>query len=118
VGVINIYDRRVKLDVVERSTAKSVANLTRRALLDWGVPETAVTDNGKDFVAHYLQQVFASLGIYQDILPPFRPDLKPGIERAFRTFSPSPADALALLRGPQRRHAAADPRGARPSPSA
>lgn len=87
VGVINIYDRRVKLDVVERSTAKSVANLTRRALLDWGVPETAVTDNGKDFVAHYLQQVFASLGIYQDILPPFRPDLKPGIERAFRTFS-------------------------------
>ena len=87
VGVINIYDRRVKLDVVERSTAKSVANLTRRALLDWGVPETAVTDNGKDFVAHYLQQVFASLGIYQDILPPFRPDLKPGIERVFRTFS-------------------------------
>jgi hypothetical protein len=87
VGVINIYDRRAKLDVVERSTATAVANLTRRALLDWGVPEMAVTDNGKDFVALYLQQVFASLSINHEILPPFRPDLKPGIERFFRTFS-------------------------------
>jgi len=87
VGVINIFDRRLKLDVVERSTAHAVANLTRRALLDWGIPESAVTDNGKDFVASYLQQVFADLGIFHDILPPFRPDLKPGIERAFRSFS-------------------------------
>ncbi len=87
IGVINIFDRRLKLDVVETSTAMAVANLTRRALLDWGIPETVVTDNGKDFVARYLQHVFGTLGIYQDILPPFRPDLKPGIERAFRTFS-------------------------------
>jgi hypothetical protein len=87
VGVVNIYDRKAKLDVVERSTATAVANLTRRALLDWGVPEMAVTDNGKDFVALYLQQVFASLSINHEILPPFRPDLKPGIERFFRTFS-------------------------------
>lgn len=87
VGVVNVYDRRVKFDVVERSTAKAVANLMRRSLLDWGIPEAAVTDCGNDFTALYMQQVFLDLGIYHDQLPPFRPDLKPGIERAFRTFS-------------------------------
>jgi len=87
IGVINIFDRRLKLEVVPTSTARDVAALTRRCLIDWGVPEEVVTDNGKDFVARYLQQVFSSLGVLQTILPPFRPDLKPAIERAFRTFS-------------------------------
>ncbi len=87
IGVINIFDRRLKLEVVPTSTARDVAALTRRCLIDWGVPEEVKTDNGKDFVASYLQQVFHSLGVLQTILPPFRPDLKPGIERAFRTFS-------------------------------
>jgi len=86
-GVINVYDRRLRLDVVPSSTARDVAALTRRCILEWGIPEEAVTDNGKDFVAIHVQQLFISLGVHQTILPPFRPDLKPAIERAFNSFS-------------------------------
>lgn len=87
VGIINVYSRELKLEVAERSTGRTVANLTRRCLLDWGVPDEAVTDNGKEFVGAYIQGVFVGLGIMPTILPPFRPELKPAIERVFHTFS-------------------------------
>ena len=87
VGLINVYSRELKLEVAERSTGRTVANLTRRCLLDWGVPDEAVTDNGKEFVGAYMQGVFVDLGIMPTILPPFRPELKPAIERVFHTFS-------------------------------
>ena len=87
VGIINVYSRELKLEVAERSTGRTVANLTRRCLLDWGVPRWAVTDNGKEFVGAYMQGVFLDLGITPFILPPFQPRLKPAIERVFRTFS-------------------------------
>lgn len=87
VGIINVYSRELKLEVAERSTGWTVANLTRRCLLDWGVPDEAVTDNGKEFVGAYMQGVFVDLGIMPTILPPFRPELKPAIERVFHTFS-------------------------------
>lgn len=87
VGIINVYSRELKLEVAERSTGRTVANLTRRCLLDWGVPRWAVTDNGKEFVGAYMRGVFLDLGITPLILPPFQPRLKPAIERVFRTFS-------------------------------
>lgn len=87
VGIINCYSREVKFEVAERSTGRTVANLTRRCILDWGVPRVAVTDNGKEFVGNAMQGLFLDLGITPDILPPFQPRLKPAIERVFRTFS-------------------------------
>lgn len=87
VGIINCYSREVKFEVAERSTGRTVANLTRRCILDWGVPRVAVTDNGKEFVSDFMQGLFLDLGITPDILPPFQPRLKPAIERVFRTFS-------------------------------
>lgn len=87
VGIINVYSRELLLEVAERSTGMTVANLTRIALMDWGVPDEAVTDNGKEFVGTHMQGLFLDLGIMPTILPPFRPDLKPAIERAFRSFS-------------------------------
>lgn len=87
VGIINCYSREVKFEVAERSTGRTVANLTRRCILDWGVPRVAVTDNGKEFVSNTMQGLFLDLGIIPDVLPPFQPRLKPAIERVFRTFS-------------------------------
>ncbi len=86
-GVIEVFTRRVKLRVAERSTAQEVAELTRDCLLDWGVPEAVVTDNGKEFVSRQMVRLFADLDIRHEALPPFRPDLKPAIERVFRNFS-------------------------------
>lgn len=87
VGIIDVYSRRLKLEVAPTSTAMVVANLTRRCILDWGIPMECVTDNGKEFVSRHMQSVFLGLGIHLEILPPFRPELKPAIERAFRSFS-------------------------------
>lgn len=87
VGIIDVYSRRLKLEVALRSTSRTVANLTYRCLVDWGVPEEAVTDNGKEFTARHMQSIFVDLEILPTILPPFRPELKPAIERVFHTFS-------------------------------
>ncbi|MBW2562088.1 MAG: DDE-type integrase/transposase/recombinase, partial [Deltaproteobacteria bacterium] len=86
-GVIDVYTRRVKLLVSPTAKSESVAGLTRRALIDWGVPEVAKTDNGADYVSKHMVRVFTSLEIEQQLCPPFSPEKKPHIERFFRTFS-------------------------------
>lgn len=86
-GVIDVFTRRLMLLVSAKASSRAVASLTRRAIMEWGVPETPVTDNGKDYVAAHMMQLWAGLNITPVTLPPFRPDLKPFIERSFRTFS-------------------------------
>ena len=96
VGVIDVYSRRLKLLVAPTSRATAVAALLRRALLAWGVPETLKTDNGSDYVSRHIARVMAGLEIRQDVCPPFTPEAKPHIERAFKTFS---HDIVELLPG-------------------
>lgn len=94
IGVIDVFTRRLKLKVAPTSRASAVAALTRRALLDWGVPEVAKTDNGADYVSNHMVRVFESLGVEQKLCPPFTPWEKPHIERAFQTFSHSIVELL------------------------
>lgn len=89
VGVIDVFSRRFKLHVSKTSRSTAVAALIRRALLDWGVPETAKTDNGADYVSRHIVQVFEAMAIEQVLCPPFTPEAKPHIERAFKTFAHS-----------------------------
>jgi len=95
-GVIDIYTRRLKLHVARTSSAAGICSLTRRALMDWGVPEAAKTDNGADYVSKQMQRVFLGLGVEHVRAPHFSPERKPFIERAFRTFS---HDLVELLAG-------------------
>jgi len=88
-GVIDVYTRRPKLLVSKTSKAVSVATLLRSALLDWGVPQTAKTDNGADYKSQHITRVLMDLGINQELCPPFQPWHKPHIERFFRAFSHS-----------------------------
>ncbi|MDH4317190.1 MAG: Mu transposase C-terminal domain-containing protein, partial [Desulfobulbaceae bacterium] len=87
IGVIDVFSRRLKLQVSKTSKATAVAALIRRAIIDWGVPEIAKTDNGADYVSNHIVQVFEGLEIEQQLCPPFTPEAKPHIERSFRTFS-------------------------------
>ncbi|MFC1524698.1 DDE-type integrase/transposase/recombinase, partial [Thermodesulfobacteriota bacterium] len=87
IGVIDVYSRRPKLLVSPSSRATAVAALTRRAVMEWGVPEIAKTDNGSDYVSRHMVRVFEGLGIEQILCPPFTPETKPHIERFFKTFS-------------------------------
>ena len=96
IGVLDVYSRRGKLLVTKTSKATAIAALVRRALLDWGVPEEAKTDNGSDYKGYHIKRVFSSLDIEHSLCPPFQPWHKPHIERFFRTFS---HDLVELLDG-------------------
>ena len=93
-GVIDVYSRRLKLIVTRTSNSKAVAQVIRSAILDWGVPEIAKTDNGADYKSRYIRAVFERLHIEQEFCPPFQGWKKPHIERAFRTFSHDVAELL------------------------
>jgi transposase InsO family protein len=96
IGVIDVYSRRAKIHVSPTSKSAAVAALTRKALLDWGVPETAKTDNGADYVSEHLVRVFESLEIHQHLCTAFSPEEKPHIERFFGTLA---RDLVELLPG-------------------
>ncbi|PKL44351.1 MAG: hypothetical protein CVV41_06855 [Candidatus Riflebacteria bacterium HGW-Riflebacteria-1] len=89
VGVIDIKTRRAKMLVNKTSKAVAVAALVRRAILDWGVPESIKTDNGSDYTSKYLVEAFNALEIEHLICAPFSPDRKPFIESFFGTFNHS-----------------------------
>ena len=86
IGVIDVYSRRTKLQVTPTSKASAIAALTRRAILDWGVPEIAKTDNGSDYISSHMVRVFEDLEIWQELCRPFHPEDKPHIERFFWTL--------------------------------
>jgi hypothetical protein len=86
-GVIDVYSRRLKLVVSKTSKATAVCAVLRKAMLSWGVPEAIKTDNGSDYVSDQIGLVVRGLNIEQETCPPFTPEAKPHIERAFRTMS-------------------------------
>lgn len=86
VGSIDVYSRRLKYQVSRSSSSAAVAALTRKCLLDWGVPEEIGTDNGSDYVSQRIKRIIAALDIHQDVAPPFTPEHKPFIERSFQTM--------------------------------
>lgn len=87
IGLIDVYTRRARLLVSKTSKATAIATLLRHALLEWGVPEVAKTDNGSDYTSNHIKRVFRDLGVEQELCPPFQPWHKPHIERFFGTFS-------------------------------
>ncbi|MES1936714.1 Mu transposase C-terminal domain-containing protein [Salinisphaera hydrothermalis] len=86
VGCIDVFSRRVRLVVSKTSTATSVASVFRRAVLDWGVPESVKHDNGSDYRSTYIQRVWEFFDIEPLICDPYSGWQKPFIERIFGTF--------------------------------
>jgi transposase InsO family protein len=86
-GAIDVYSRRVVYSVEEKSNSYAIARLLRKAILRLGVPEQVVIDNGRDYTSNHFNSICLHLGIDQKIVAPFSGDLKPHIERSFRTLS-------------------------------
>ena len=86
-GVIDVYSRRKIMLLSRTSTAAAVLALLRRAILEWGVPRAIKTDNGKDYTSRAIGAALAALQIDHKLCPPFRPDLKPHVERALGTMA-------------------------------
>lgn len=94
VGVIDVFTRRVKVVLKPTSNSEAIALLLRNAILDWGVPEVARTDNGSDYLSAHIRSVWDALDIHNDITNPYSGWEKPFIERFFRTFSHDFAELL------------------------
>lgn len=87
VGVIDMFSRRLKYYVSKTSSAMAVCQVFRRALIDWGVPESVRTDNGKDYVSEQFCLALEELQIKHEVCIPFASEQKGTIERAMRTMS-------------------------------
>ncbi|GAB5379003.1 MAG: DNA-binding protein [Aliiglaciecola sp.] len=94
VGVIDVFTRRVKLILKPTSNAEAIALLVRKAILDWGIPEIAKTDNGADYLANRIVTSWNALEVENRITNPYSGWEKPFIERFFRTFSHGIAELL------------------------
>ncbi|WP_162407320.1 Mu transposase C-terminal domain-containing protein [Pseudoxanthomonas jiangsuensis] len=94
IGVIDVAWRGLRLHVVKTSNAEGVSQLTRRAILEWGVPEAIKMDNGSDYASQRFARLLTGLNIEPRFSAPFSPWEKPHIERAFRTFSHSLLELL------------------------
>ena len=93
---VDIFSRRLSIQVTRTPRAEGVALLIRRAILAWGVPERVKTDNGSDFKAKATQRLFASLQIETEASTPFSPEQKGHVERSIGTLQ---RDLMPLLPG-------------------
>lgn len=93
---IDVWSRRTKGFVTQRSCSEAIAALSRRCLVSWGVPGMIRTDEGADYTSKHLSRVLRDLDVVHDPLPPYRPDLKPHVERVIGTMA---RDLLSQLPG-------------------
>jgi len=86
-GLIDIATRRVIFRVEDSNSSFAVSRLLRDGILNFGIPETVVIDNGKEFTSNHFESICLNLGIDLLITPPFSGEKKPFIERAFGTLA-------------------------------
>ncbi len=96
IACVDVYSRRARIIVAKSSTAHAVGSVLRRSILDWGVPEEILTDNGKDYTAAYIESLCRALEIGHPLCQPFHGEQKPHVERFFRTAQ---HDLVELLPG-------------------
>jgi putative transposase len=84
VVVIDVFTRRIMVLVSRTSSSRAVAELLRRAIARWGLPETIKMDNGKDYRSEHVQRGLESLGVKVRFCTPFCPQEKPHVEAANR----------------------------------
>lgn len=95
-SIIDVYSRRSLFSISKTPCTEASLLLIRRAILEWGVPDTIKTDNGSDFISYRFQNAMVSIGIEQSICPPFTPEGKAFVERVFKTLQ---HDLMPLLPG-------------------
>ncbi len=86
-GLIDIFSRKCKFLVTQTSSSWAIAGLLRATIMDWGLPENLVRDNGKDYGSQMITDACRALEIEEVVLPPFTPEGKPHIERVFGTLT-------------------------------
>ena len=88
IACIDIFTRRVMLQVSANNNGEAVCLLVAKAILNWGVPEHIRTDCGKEYLSRRVQRFLANLDVDSEDLRclPGHPEQKPFVERFNRTF--------------------------------
>ena len=94
IGVIDVAPRMLRLNVARTSNAEAVCQITRRAIIEWGVPEAVKIDNGQDYASDRFGTLLTGLEIEARFSTPFAGWEKAFIERVFRSFSHSLLELL------------------------
>ncbi|MBN2060734.1 MAG: DDE-type integrase/transposase/recombinase [Deltaproteobacteria bacterium] len=88
-GAIDIFSRKANCQIIPTAKSQAIANLLRWLILNWGLPDIAIMDNGQDYASKHIEAACGALGVDLDFTPPFTPEAKPHIERFFRSLSMS-----------------------------
>lgn len=88
-GCIDVFSRRLMLHIHPTASSEGLAQLLRRALLTWGVPEMMRTDRGSNYKSHRTVGLLTDLAIRHDLLQAYKPERKGFIEKALGDFSRS-----------------------------
>lgn len=84
--MVDIHSRWPKARLTRTPKSAAALLLLRDCMLDWGVPEELVTDNGSDFTSKYFMDVMRRLGVKQRLCDPGQPQQKAAVERAIGTI--------------------------------
>lgn len=95
-AVIDVWSRRAMFSVSKTAKTEASLLLIRKAIMEWGVPETIKTDNGSDFVSKRFVGALINLGIGQPLCDAYSPEQKPFVERVIRTIQ---HDLMVILPG-------------------
>jgi transposase len=87
VGIVDLYTKRYHFRLHPRSNGLGVAQTIRTAILEWGIPDVIIMDNGNDYQSRRVAAMCAALRIHIITNDPYSPEQKPAVERSFRTLS-------------------------------
>lgn len=92
--VLDVWSRRPKILFSKTPRTETNKLLLRSAILDWGMPEEAKTDNGSDYVSREMRMFLDEAGIAHNLSNPFCPWEKGHVERFIQTFLHSVLEML------------------------
>lgn len=84
--VIDVWSRRPKILFSKTARTETNKALMRAAVLEWGVPEQAKTDNGTDYVSREMLLFFEEMGIEGVQSAKFSPWEKAHVESFIKTY--------------------------------
>lgn len=97
--VIDVYSRRALVVLAPTPKTETHKLALRLAMLQWGVPEEIVTDNGKDYKSRDFVGTLDALKIAHHVTAPFSPWEKPHVERMNQTLLHSVLEAYTSFIG-------------------
>lgn len=97
--VLDVYSRRMQVVLAPTSKTETHKYALRQAMLAWGVPQTVLTDNGRDYQSREFVETLKALDIRQRTTAPFSPWQKPHVERGIQSLLHSILEGLSSFIG-------------------